>query len=1011
MRKLFLFVVFSFLCLGSSAAQTFIGKINASPATIQKNTAVPDSLRILAVMVEFQQDKDGSTVGNGKFGSIYSKDYGKTIIDPLPFNQAYFGAHLEFAKNYYKKVSNSKLKIAYNVLPQVYTVSKTIRDYTPVPKSNDFTGLANFSQEVWKMVDSANPGFNFGSYDVFLIFHAGVGRDVSLPGSLGNERDMPSVYLGANSLKKIYGDTFSGFSVSNGNKITNSMILPCTESREVSSLGTTYLFEITINGLLVSSIASHLGLPDLFDTKTGLTAIGRFGLMDGQSIFAFAGTFPPEPSAWEKIYLGWANPVTVTSDKNIYSVASRLAASANDTVILKVPISSSEYYLIENKNRDINKDGAKITYTIDGVSYIKQFAKDTTFFSNIAIDSLAGVITDVDEFDWACPGNGIVIWHIDENIINAKIADNKINADKTARGIVVEEADGIKDIGEQFTSVFGDIITGEGDQEDFWYSTNTAKLFTGRFDRYSRPNTNSNSGANSLISMSGFSAIGNKMSLKITYGDSLIKPVLSMKIPAVSGKINLSYLNDATKGKIVLSSLTNMSVLDLNNPTAFSSEKYFTSFKPVLYNYKNIGFIIGSFYDPLNKSSKLNLFCYGSQFKALSFSDTSEFVSSPFIFTDKSDGKDYISVSCRSGQDFIVKLPEDINEVPVAKKKQNIFNKPVFKTVDSKEGYIAYLGKDFVGDNAGIVKQDNLNSLKDMLMFKDSKGNFIKAVLLEEPGKQKDVLLSDAKGNTLALIKTEITDSLLSGISLGDLKNDGDNYVVLSGGNVIDAYNISGAKAVNFPFKDPLGIGFKGSPLVYDFAGDKKPEVIAATKDGRIFAIDGGTGKVVNGFPISTGAALNCNPVVFTLNSQAYIAATSGDDMKIWVIGSTTSNPAWSEENGNSLNNSYLGSASNSGFVNTFFPAEKVYNYPNPCYDNQTYIRYYVSEDSKINIKIFDIAGDFVAELNSSARGGMENETVWDLSKIHSGVYLARVEASGASGKTENKIIKIAVVK
>jgi len=29
-----------------------------------------------------------------------------------------------------------------------------------------------------------------------------------------------------------------------------------------------------------------LGMPDLFDESTGATAIGRFGLMDGQGIFS-----------------------------------------------------------------------------------------------------------------------------------------------------------------------------------------------------------------------------------------------------------------------------------------------------------------------------------------------------------------------------------------------------------------------------------------------------------------------------------------------------------------------------------------------------------------------------------------------------------------------------------------------------------------------------------------------------------------------------------------------------
>ena len=63
-----------------------------------------------------------------------------------------------------------------------------------------------------------------------------------------------------------------------------------------------------------------------------------------------------------------------------------------------------------------------------------------------------------------------------------------------------------------------------------------------------------------------------------------------------------------------------------------------------------------------------------------------------------------------------------------------------------------------------------------------------------------------------------------------------------------------------------------------------------------------------------------------------------------------------------------------------------------------------------LTLKIFDLAGDYVAELNDEAQGGMDNETVWDVSNIQSGIYFARIEAS-TSSQTEQVIIKIAVVK
>ncbi len=482
-------------------------------------------------MVNFQQDADGTTSGNGKFGSIYSQNYGNDILDPLPHDKNYFESHLHFVQNYFAKVSKGKLNIEYNVLPDTFSVTDRMRNYSPDPGSDDFTPIADFSVEAWTKADQLYPGFPFSDYDVFLIFHAGVGRDISLPGSIGNERDLPSVYLSDKAFKEIYGNDYEGIPVSGGSfKITNSMIIPETESREVETISGTFLFEITINGLICASIGSHLGLPDLFDTETGLSAIGRFGLMDGQSIFAYLGTYPPEPSPWEKIHLGWAEPVTLEIQNADVSLVTNLAATISDTVILKVPLNSSEYYLVENRIRDAYNDGSTITYAIGDIVITKTFPNDTTGYSSFDVDSLSGVVIDVDEFDWAVPGNGIVIWHIDENVINEKIAENKVNTDKNRRGVDVEEADGVQDIGERFYTIFGDEVIGEGTDYDFWYASNPSELFENRFAKDTRPNTLTNTGANSLITIKDFSEIDNRMSFRVEFGDSVVKPLFTLNL-------------------------------------------------------------------------------------------------------------------------------------------------------------------------------------------------------------------------------------------------------------------------------------------------------------------------------------------------------------------------------------------------------------------------------------------------------------------------------------------------
>ena len=997
--------------LSSLSAQSFNADINPFPKSFSKNIAVPDTLKILAVMVNFQEDKDEATFGNGKFGSIYSKDYGSDILDPLPHNKAYFEAHLEFVKNYYQKVSGGKLPVVYAVLPDTFSVSKTMRNYSPANNSSDFTNVADFSKEVWNLADAKYPAFNFGGYNVFIIFHAGVGRDVTLPGSLGTEKDIPSIYLGLNALKEIYGDNFNGFPVSNNNfSISNSIIIPETESRELSSVGGEILFEISINGLLAASVASYLGLPDLFDTETGLSAIGRFGLMDGQSIFAYNGLFPPEMSAWEKMYLGWLTPLTLSPGDYKINLTTNQAAALSDTVAVKIPISSTEYYLVQNRNRDAHADGAIIKYISNGTSFTRTLYKDTTGFYSYDTDSLQGVVTDVDEFDWAVPGSGILIWHIDENIINQNIADNKINVDKENRGVDLEEADGIQDIGEKFQDILGDVFVGEGGPEDLWFQGNDSKFYENKFSKDTRPKSITNSGANSLITISNFSSIANKMSFNVVYGDSIVKPIFSNQLNLVTSNNSLTSI---TNGFALLND-SSLVILNLNGEQVNTFQS-FSNFKTAAYSENGSQYIIGAI------GSTLNVYVNdGNSVKVNQFNVGEKITAPPVVFV-KSVNQYQILLGTISGK-LLTYSSGSISVNPQLIETKSIASEPIFKIAadgdqffsvltatkvidkNEKEYNYALAGDTHINKNLGL-NESSLSNI-DLSLTQDKAGNYLS--ILRYGNGLVEVI---SNGINVAKFDTKLSDRSNT-FALTDLKNDGSNYIVYTNGNKIEAKNIYGASADNFPFSDPLGIGFVGQPVAADFEGDNRSEIIAATSDGRIFAIDGGTGKVVDDFPVSVGKPLAATPTIFTSNGKIALAVINNQNyFSAWTISSTPGRGFWDEANGNTLNSSFLSSAKSDNQTTEFFPTNRAYNYPNPVYGGETQIRYYVSENSKINIKIFDLAGDFVAELNAAAAGGTDNETTWNVGNIQSGVYLARIEAVSESGKTEQNIIKIAIVK
>ncbi len=1011
MKKVFS-IVFFILGLGSLSAQSFVKPYNSGfnqNRYVQSN----DTLKILAVMIDFQEDKYDATIGNGKFGSNYTQAYGDTILDPLPHNANYFSDHLLFAKNYYQKVSRGKLNISYKVLPDVVTVTKTMRNYVPTYQSKDFTPIADFASEVWKLADGKYSNIKFSDYNLFIIFHAGVSSGLDL-GTFSIDRNLPSLYLGQSAFKKVYGDQFTGISTRSG-KIVNSIILPETESRELTAIDNSiFLQQITINGELVNNIGNYLGLPDLFDTETGLSAIGRFGLMDGQAISANNGMFPPEPSAWEKIFLGWEQPVTLRINNSHPSVSARLTALVQDTTLLKIPINSTEYFLVENRQQDAKKDRVSITYRKSGQTYNTIIQADTSGLFSITPDKIdGGVVVDVDEFDAAVPGNGIVIWHVDEKIINEKLVENKINSDPNARGVYVEEADGIFDIGKRFNTIFG-VAIGEGTNEDFWYAGNKAKLYKNRFAQDTKPNTMSTSGSNSLITMENFTAVSNKMSFDISFSNGNIKLITSKKLNIGQNKIFLSARSYSSQNFIYVIENSNLLKYDLNG-TLIKSIPNFSDIQPIVFDYNSTQYVMGgkgtllNIYSENLQDEKLKtLDCTGQRITALSIDLKKVGVPSILIGLWIPNARAYL-------------IPLDI-----------LMNMTVFKTnaygmletyyeitnfgVDNS--FYTMLGSgnffEYSSESKGLQLYNYGYGLKSILT-KGKNGEYVSTILMKD-----NKFLIAKRGNILASFTIK-SDFAINTFACADLFNDGQNYILISNGNSLEAYNYEGVMAKNFPFTLSSGENFIGTPLAVDLDRDGFSEVIGFTDKGNIIAVNPVTGKLVDGFPISSGAKISATPILIAEELPTMgplptykpylVLIDQASQLYVWDLAPTQGKSFWSGEYGDAVNSSFVTAPSISQQVADFFPINKAYNWPNPVYGNSTNIRYYVSEDSNVKIKIVDLAGELVAELNNKARGGFDNETIWDVSKIQSGIYYANIEVTGISGNAANKIIKIAVVK
>jgi len=970
-----------------------------------KFISAADTFKIVAILVQYQEDNDGRTSGNGKF-DLSNKYYNSslqrdTVIDSPPYDSAYFADHLLFLKNYFYKSSKGKLILKYDLFGKVITLSKQMQQYSPQRNENNLK-LGEMFKESWAAADSM---INFSSYDptktAFVIFHAGVGRDIDLTSLYGYDPtpyDLPSVYMGIKSLKELYGNNYNGYQTSEGFTINNSLIIPSTELRDLDISGQKILLQLGMNGILTGSFGSYLGLPDLFNTKSGKTSIGRFGLMDGQSIFSYNGIFPPEPSAWEKIFLGWIQPTTISSGDQYISLKSSSTPEFKDSTIVKVLINSREYFLIENRNRNPFNLGQKI-YTrnrsfIDSTLY----TKDVEGFINYDIYGVNGNLIDVSYLDWSLPGaisdtsnyrGGILIWHIDENIIDQNFSSNTVNNDIEHKGIDLEEAKGSQDIGVTFNTPFG-AVTGDGYFVDFWYNGNhyvPANIYKNQFTPSSYPNTLSYSLSNNNIYITEFDSIKYQMKFRIKIGSDVLSPITGY--PKFIG------------GNIIDEN-SQVIPIDINND---SKEELFVNNGNAVFGFANNG-------SGLFSQNGLLINGYGSypaSYGFFNYRNENRLILSQNSNTNSSLG--FFKIDNNFTTDTTVSLNYKISTTPLI--------------IDSNKVVLGF-------DNGFIYQRSLVNNQGNFIdtMSKGAISKFTKETLTTykySTSPNLNIICGNFLGtNSLDSLRqnspTEISinnkiinngyNVTYKNIIAADINKDGKQEFIFTNDNKVYAVNSAGILLDNFPFKSNYKI--TSGISICDINDDGIFDLVFLNEIGDIYAL-GTNGKLVDGFPYRLGYKTFSTPAFYNYSDSLAICILSSDGYLYSVKTNKLFKPQnilWKnylKDKNFSNNNFKINTAPNN--YSEKLPKDKVYNWPNPVYDTKTYIRYYLNGNcSGVNVKILDLSGELVTKLNGTTNSNMENEIEWNVSNVQSGLYYGVIEAT-IDNTTETKIIKIAIVK
>ena len=367
---------------------------------------------------------------------------------------------------------------------------------------------------------AAGQGVDFTQYDAVLIFHAGVGKDFNL-GFDATPFDIPSAYINPADLQHYAG----GSAIPPG--VTRGLILPEAENQqEVLDFG----IELSLNGILVKLFGNWLGLPDLFDTETGSSGVGRWAMMDQGSGNVLA-LVPAYPDAWSRIYLGWDSAHVVVPSKAGDSVRVARIGHSGAPHIIQFPVTPREYYLVENRDADADSIGYVELRDRDG--RVMQVTWDGDF---VRVDSGFRNAVVADRYDYGIPGSGLLIWHIDEDVIEAGLPANRINVDPAHRGVDLVEADAAQDIGVEYGFASAGSGTELGWQGDAWYRDNedhraaNGSALSVRFADATFPPARMYDGAFTGLDLSAFSDIDSVMSFVAK--SASIAPGFPVALPA-----------------------------------------------------------------------------------------------------------------------------------------------------------------------------------------------------------------------------------------------------------------------------------------------------------------------------------------------------------------------------------------------------------------------------------------------------------------------------------------------
>ena len=443
----------------------------------------PDTLRVLIVRISFESNRDANLTtipADGDFMLEPLEEPDFIEVDKPPHNRRFFEAHLRGLSEYYRFQSGGRLVIEGDVLPHEENGSYKLGDIADYGPGADHSWMESFYldrledlvRDMIAVTDSttqADGPINLADYDddnpfAYVIFvHSG--SDWQSDVNQDSPNDIPTFFMTLGEAKPLLGtDSTTGAPGSLG----EVSVIPETTTQDG--------YKGSIAAALYHEFGHALGLVDVYNTYYGTTTAGVWDLMDsgtnlsvvlgkvaseadttfgvaaGDTVLEVAtGVLPPSLGVWNKWFLGWVEMGEIDGRSDSYYLPPvwvprneyrDWGLSTSNPQALRAGVSEREFFLLENRwVPEYNPEFNPLPYVSVG------FAQDpeTDVILYLEGTTFEGATSNSGMYDYFMPYGGVLVWHVNQDRIEAGLADNTINTEWD--GLRLVEADGIQDIG------------------------------------------------------------------------------------------------------------------------------------------------------------------------------------------------------------------------------------------------------------------------------------------------------------------------------------------------------------------------------------------------------------------------------------------------------------------------------------------------------------------------------------------------------------------------------------